>query len=165
MHTRSMRPGAACARLLLFVCAAVVAACATLEGGLEPPQVRLTGLSLVEASAASQRFELALEVQNPNPIPFPVEELAVSVRLGGAGLLDGRSSAPFVLPAREAATVRIEVESDIVSSVSRLLSLAQGPNSALAYELNGRVTPARGLRAQIPFSTRGEVPLAVPALR
>ena len=168
MHTRFLRHRESCgrgARLLLVACAALAAGCATLQNALEPPQVRLVGLTLVEASAANQRFELALDVRNPHPIPFPGEELAVSVRLGGAGLLDGRSLEPFVLPAREAETVRIEVESDIVSSLSRLLSLAQGPNSALAYELNGRVTPSRRLSGPIPFSTRGEVPLAVPGSR
>lgn len=149
----------------IVLLAAMLGGCASMQGALAPPAVRLVGLTLLEASAASQRFELVLDVQNPNPVPFPIEELGLSVRLGGAGVLDGRSAAPFLLPARGSETVRIAVESDIVSSVSRLLALAQGPDARLAYELNGRVTPSRRLSGPIPFNTRGEVPLAVRPTR
>ncbi len=143
----------------------LLAGCAAVQGALAPPEVRLAQLTLLDASAARQRFELLLEVENPNPIPFPIEALGLSVRLGGAGVLDGQTTEPFVLPPRGSESVRVEVTSDIVSSVSRLLALAQGAERTLAYELNGRVTPSRRLSGPIPFGTRGDVPLRVPSGR
>lgn len=159
--TRSVSLGAA----MLLTAALVAAGCASVQGGVQTPAVRLTGLRLLEAGVASQRFELALDVANPNPIPLPIEDLSVSVRLGGAGVLDGRSAAPVVLPAEGTTTLRVEVTSDIVSSVSRLLALATGPDNELAYELNGRLTPSRRLSGPLPFGARGRVPLSLPTAR
>lgn len=151
---------AVCVTLLLVL---GLASCAAAPRTLEAPTVELVGLSLVSASAESQRFRVSLRVANGNPIALPVERVSFSVRVGGGGVMSGRSTEPFTLAAGGSETVQLEVTTNLVSSVSRLLSLLQGPNDAIGYDLNGLVTLSRGLNPTFPFSARGEIPLSMPA--
>lgn len=148
---------------VLAIAAAWLAGCASVTQSVEAPQVRLASLTLREASVAAQRFEVGLLVHNPNAVPIPVEQLRFSVRLGGGGILDGRSVEPFTLPAGGSETVHIDVGSDLVSSLSRLLALVQGPGSTISYDLDGFVELSRGLRRTLPINYRGEIPLSMPA--
>jgi LEA14-like dessication related protein len=137
-----------------------IAGCSSLPRVLTPPDVQLTSLALIRASADRQDFRLALRIVNPNPVPIPVEQLRFSVRLGGEGLLAGTSSNRMLLPARGEETLRLEVSTDLVSSIRRLLALAQGPEDHLAYELDGALVLDPRHRRTLPFRTRGQVPLS-----
>jgi LEA14-like dessication related protein len=139
---------------------AVVAACGSLPGALAPPVVELTGLSLLRAGSDRQDFRVTLRVANPNPIPIPVEDLRFNIRLGGEGLLAGGTSSRMTLPARGEETLRLEVSTDLMSSIRRLLALAQGPDDSLSYELDGYIALDPRQRRTLPFRTRGEVPLS-----
>jgi LEA14-like dessication related protein len=143
----------------VLAAAALVAACSSLPRALAPPAVELTGLSLLRATSDRQDFRVTLRIANPNPIPIPVEDLRFNIRLGGEGLLAGGTSSRMTLPARGEETLRLEVSTDLVSSIRRLLSLAQGPDDALSYELDGYIALDRRHRRTLPFRTRGEVPL------
>lgn len=150
-------------RWLLIACllAGVTVACSSLARSIVAPEVRLQSLALLEASADRQRFAVRLRIDNPNPLPIPVVGLEFNVRLGGDGLLRGRSAAPFTVPAGGSEIVIVEVDADFVSSVSRLLALVQGPTSALAYEATGVLSLNRPFRSPLAFSARGEVPLSM----
>jgi len=139
------------------------AACIQMPRELLPPDVQLVGLSLLGASADSQRFRVDLAVTNPNDVTIPIERLSFSVRLAGSGVMSGRSLEPFELASGESTTLELEVTTNLVSSVSRLLALLQGPSDSIQYDLDGLVTLSRGLRPTIPFARRGEVPLTLPA--
>lgn len=142
---------------------AVISACVATPRALVAPEVQLVGLSLLDASADSQRFRVDLAVSNPNEVTLPVERLSFSVRLAGSGVMNGRSLSPFELASGESTTLELEVTTNLVSSVSRLLALLQGPADAIQYDLDGLVTLSRGLNPTFPFSRRGEVPLSLPA--
>ncbi len=148
----------------LIVCIGLApAACLQTPRELLPPDVQLVGLSLLGASADSQRFRVDLAVTNPNDVTIPIERLSFSVRLAGSGVMSGRSLAPFELASGESTTLQLEVTTNLVSSVSRLLALLQGPADSIQYDLDGLVTLSRGLKPTIPFNRRGEVPLTLPA--
>lgn len=139
-----------------------VAGCSSLPRQLAPPQVQLTELRLLQASFDGQRFAVSLVVDNPNPVPIPVRSLEFDVRLAGEGLLDGQSFSPFTLPARGRSSVDVEVFSNLVSSVSRLLTYVQGPANGLEYEVYGEIALDVRLREPIGFYGRGVVPLVLP---
>jgi LEA14-like dessication related protein len=144
---------------------ALLVGCSGLPRTLETPSVRLLSLSLLDASSSSQRFGVRLLVENPNAFALPIENFDFEVRLAGEGLLIGRSIAEFTLPANGQEIVTAEITSDLVSSVSRLFALLQGPAGALAYELTGDLVLAGSLRPPLNFSSRGEAPLSTPGLR
>jgi LEA14-like dessication related protein len=141
----------------------LLSACVSAPRALVAPEVQLVGLSLLGVSADSQRFRVDLSVTNPNEVTIPVERLSFSVRLAGSGVMNGRSLAPFELASGASTTLQLEVTTNLVSSLSRLLSLLQGPSDAIPYDLDGLVTLSRGLNPTFPFSRRGEVPLSLPA--
>jgi LEA14-like dessication related protein len=116
-------------------------------------------VSLLESSFEGQRFDVRLQLANPNAAALPVRQLDFDVRLGGEGILVGRYQVPFTLPPQGIETVQLEIFSDTVSSVSRLMSMAQGPENALNYEIQGEITLDAGLREPVVFYSRGRVPL------
>ena len=137
-------------------------ACSATSRSIQPPRVELVGLSVLQPS---QRFRVSLLLTNPNAEPVPIEELRFSVRLAGEGRLTGNSSGPLIVPAQGEETLRVEVEGDMISSVSRLISLVQGPRGTLQYEIVGDMTTDRRSRNSFPFDSSGQVPLSTTADR
>jgi LEA14-like dessication related protein len=148
-------------RGLAILLAVAIAGCQSMAQPIETPVVRLLSLSLVGASLSEQRFGVRLLVENPNAVPIPVDNFDFEVRLGGAGILSGRSLAGFTLPAGGQEIVTAEVSSDLVASVSRLFALVQGPDDGLVYELTGRLNLRGAFRPPLNFYARGEVPLSM----
>jgi LEA14-like dessication related protein len=149
--------------LPLSVALILLTGCAALQDAITPPEVELSELAIVGVALDRQDFRVGLLIDNPNPLPLPLEQVSFDIRLAGEGVLRGRSTEPMTLPARGQETLRLDVSSDLVSSVRRLLALAQGPTDALPYELTGEIALDRPLRRTLPFRTSGEVPLTVPA--
>jgi LEA14-like dessication related protein len=152
--TAGWRPG-------VFLGASLLAlfACSSVPRSVAAPEVQLVSLSLLESTADGQRFRVSLLLDNPNDVALPIRSVRFNARLGGEGILSGESLAPLELPARGRETLRLEVQTDLVSSVSRLLAVVQGPDDGLAYELNGRLMLAGRPERALPFSTCGTVPL------
>jgi len=118
-------------------------------------------LRIVQAGFDGQRFAVRLDLFNPNAVSIPVRFVEFDVRLGGEGLLDGRSVAPFTLPAGGTESIEVEIFSNLVSSATRLLAVVQGPTNTLEYEVQGRLTLDVAMREPLGFYHRGQVPLTV----
>jgi LEA14-like dessication related protein len=140
----------------------LVQACSSLPRQLASPRVEIVELQLLQTGFDGQRFAVRLMLENPNAIAIPVRLLEFDIRLGGEGLLEGASSAPFLLPANGSQAVEVEIFSNLVSSATRLLALVQGPGNALEYEIQGRLTLDVSFRDPIGFYQRGQVPLIIP---
>jgi LEA14-like dessication related protein len=152
--------------VLIFVVLLSVAqlGCSSAGNDLAVPIITVENLESLPPSAGQQRFRVTLGIDNPNTEPLPITSLQFTLRLADQGILDGRI-APVTIPALDRESVALEVGSEIISSVSRLRSFTQGPNNALPYELFGRLTLGRSQIAPIPFTHRGEVPLATDGER
>jgi LEA14-like dessication related protein len=149
------------ARVALVVGVVLLASCSAIPRTVETPTVRLLSLNLLEAGMSQQRFGLRLLVANPNAVALSIEGLGFEVRLAGEGILRGRSTAAFTLPASGQEIVAAEVTSDLVASVSRLIALLQGPADTLAYELTGELILPGSFRPPLHFHSRGEAPLTI----
>lgn len=147
------------ARRALVLACALIGACAATPPSIQTPRVEVVGLTALSSSAESQRFSVNLLLDNPNVEPLVIEEVTFMLRLASEGRLNGRSG-PVTVPALDRQTVRVEVESDIVSSLSRLFAVVQGRENTLPYELAGNVRLDRRFQSTLPFTFRGEVPLA-----
>ena len=157
-----MKRYADCRWLGLSVLATLGVACAGAVKDYQAPRVELIGVTVLQGSGTSQRFRADLSVRNPNAEPLPIAELRFSVRLAGEGLLTGELPAPIVVAAQEEQTLRIDVDSELVSSLSRLLAV-QGQQSTLPYEIVGNVILNRRLRDAYPIAGSGQVPLSMSA--
>jgi len=146
----------------VLVLASLLAACVAAPRTLEAPEVDLVGLALLDGSADAQRFRIGLRVTNPNDVRVSVQRLSFNVRLAGGGVMSGQAPGLLALEPGEVREIEVDVRTSLVSSVSRLLSLVQGPAATVPYDLDGLVTLSRGIQPTRPFTARGEVPLAIP---
>ncbi len=154
----------AVSRLILALGVVALLGCAS-AGGVVAPRITLQNLEALAPSAGQQRFRAGLIIDNPNTEPILVQNLEFTLRLADQGILDGAYAVPLTVQALDRQTITLELESDIISSLSRLLSFVQGPENALPYELLGRVTLDRKRSEPIAFGTRGQVPLAMSGER
>jgi hypothetical protein len=138
--------------------------CSSAGSDFVAPRIAVESLVALAPSAGQQRFRVGLEIDNPNPEPLQIVDLTFALRLADQGILDGRV-APTTIAALDRQTIMLDVGSEIMSSLSRLRSFAEGPDNALPYELSGRLTLDRALSNPIPFAHRGQVPLSADGER
>jgi LEA14-like dessication related protein len=152
-------------RTAILVAAAVLGIAATggalAQRGLTVPRITVQSLEPLPASAGQQRFRVNLLIDNSNTEPLKIRDIEFKLRLADEGIVDGRTGAPMTIEALDRTTVTLELGSEIVSSLSRLLSFVQGPENALPYEIYGSVHLDRRLREPLQFNTRGQVPLVM----
>jgi hypothetical protein len=132
---------------------------------IQPPGVAVVSLAVLPGAGGKQRFRVGLEIDNQNTEPLALAGLKFTMRLAGEGVIDGRSAGAFTVAALDRATVEVDVESEIVSSVSRLMSYVQGPSNSLPYEIFGTLYLNRRMNNALTFSRSGEVPLTTTATR
>lgn len=134
---------------------------ATAQRGTIPPRVTVESLVALPQSAGPQAFRVSVVIDNIGTEPLKIRELEFKLRLADQGILDGLSQVPLTIEGLDRQTVTLDLRSDILSSVSRLLSFVRGPGNALPYEIYGTLKPDRRLREPIVFTATGEVPLVV----
>ena len=127
---------------------------------LVPPRITVQTLAALPSSSP-QRFRVTLSIDNPNTEPVTVKAIEFKLKLASEGIVDGNSYGLLVVGALEQQSVTLELKSDIVSSLSRLQAFTRGPSHTLAYEIYGTVTLDRRpkVKAEVPFSASGDVPL------
>ena len=140
--------------------------CASAQRGSNvPPRITVQSLEPLPSGAGRQRFRVSLLIDNPNTEPLPIRGFEFKLRLADEGIVDGSSTTPLTVEALDQQTVTLELGSEIVSSVSRLLAFVQGPENTLPYEIYGTVTLDRRLRDPLRFSGSGQVPLLMTGAR
>jgi hypothetical protein len=138
--------------------------CAAAPAAVTAPQIRVVNLRPLGATARGQRFQVDLYIDNNDPEPIAIKEIRFTLRLAGEGLLSGKSQ-PVTVPALSQQIVQVQLESDTISSLSRLQGVVQGPANALPYEIFGNVILDRRFQNQLPFTATGEVPFSMPSER
>ena len=131
------------------------------QRGLVPPLVTVTSLEALPSPGGETRFLVTLFFDNMGTEPIKVKSIEFKLRLANQGILDGKAGG-MVLEALHQQTLIVEVRSEIISSVSRLMSFAEGPDNTLAYELFGKLTMERGRLDPLQFGGEGRAPLVLP---
>ncbi|HET7130849.1 MAG TPA: LEA type 2 family protein [Gammaproteobacteria bacterium] len=158
------RTGRRAALRALGATALTLLGCTMGGAAVTPPRITVVNLRALGATARGQRFEVELFIDNYDPEPIAIKEIRFTLRLAGEGLLSGKSQ-PVTVPALTQQTVGVQLESDTISSLSRLQGVVQGPANALPYEIFGNVILDRRMQNQLPFKATGEVPLSISAER
>jgi len=146
------------------VLALALLGCAAAPAAVTTPLIRVLNLRALGATAKGQRFQVDLYIDNNDLEPIAIKEIRFTLRIAGEGLLSGKSQ-PVTVPALSQQTVQVQLESDTISSVSRLQGVVQGPANALPYEIFGNVILDRTFQNQLPFTATGEVPLSMSSER
>ena len=151
-------------RIVAAFIAAVLLGTAPIASALAQPQatglrVALLKLEPLEASGRGQWFRATLLVDNMNTEPLKIRNIEFKLRLADQGIVDGNTGG-FTIEALDQQTMTLELSSEIVSSLSRLLSFAE--DNKLPYEIFGKVTLDKRRMQPLQFSGHGQVPLVMP---
>lgn len=144
------------ARGLMLILAVVLAACSATRP-FTPPDVSLQSLRLASMGLKGQTFELRLQARNANPWSLPVRQVHYRLELAGVEVATGVSPKSFTLPADAAESFPLEVQTDLLNSVPRLISRLDG--GPVHYRISGRLDLGAWL-PDVPFSKSGDVRLA-----
>jgi len=142
--------------VLAFVSGATAASAAK-GPPLVAPRVVVQSIQAL-SSTTPQRFRVTLLIDNINTEPLVMRNLEFKLRLSNEGIIDG-ATPPMTVEALDQKQLTLELSSEIVSSLSRLLSFVEGPDNLLSYEIYGRVNLQRGLNRELAFGITGRAPL------
>jgi hypothetical protein len=134
------------------------------QPGVVPLRVTVQSLEPLSPAGTEQRFRAVIVVDNPNTEPLKLRGIEFSLRLAHQGILDGRIPA-MTVEALDRQIVSLELGSEIIASVSQLLSFVQGPENTLPYEIVCKVTFQRGRIDPVNVVAEGQVPLVMTDAR
>jgi len=154
-------------RIVAAFIAAVLLGTAPIASALAQPQatglrVALLKLEPLEASGRGQWFRATLLIDNMNTEPLKIRNIEFKLSLADQGIVDGNTGG-FTIEALDQQTMTLELSSEIISSLSRLLSFAE--DNKLPYEIYGKVTLDRRRMQPLQFSAHGQVPLVMSGER
>ena len=127
---------------------------------LNPPEVTLRSVSLGAMGFSRQTFLLGFNVRNPNAFALPIKHVSYGVKLNEQPFARGETVADFDVAANAVSEFTISVELDLLRTAPQLLyTVRDGVNSALSYELNGKLGIDLPLVDPVAFRSSGEIRL------
>lgn len=142
----------------LLLAVGLLAGCAGLGTKLESPKVSILGVQTLTTDMFAQKFKVRLKVENPNDLELKVTGLEYQILLMGDSFAEGNSTDRFLLPAKGEAEFDMNVTTNFVSSLGRLISrVGGGKLENVDYEIVGTVYVDKGMLKKIPFQDHGQV--------
>lgn len=136
----------------------LLTSCATVESLLEPPKLSLTNIEILEANGFSIRLALDINVQNPNPVPLPINGLSYSLMLNGNEFLSGVASDLEGVGAFSETQVRLEAGTNLLGLMGLASEILSGQTDQYEYRLDAKIGLS-GFSRSIEVSETGIVPI------
>jgi LEA14-like dessication related protein len=141
-----------------------ITGCAALGKRLEPPQVNLAGLRLIDVSAFEMAFEVDLRVFNRNIETLMIQGVDCTLDLNGRRFAQGVADPRKEIPAYGSDTVTVKVYASLLEMVGmarKLIAAAQDqvPDEKWTYAVQGNLRMGSGLLGKIPFDAAGVIDL------
>ena len=116
----------------------------------EPPEVLVTNVTPLEATAFEQRLQVDLRIRNPNDFDLLVTGIDFTLNLNGKRLARGLSNKDVTVPRLSDAVVSVQTSASTFDMVRQLLSLSQKQD--LSYDITGLLYLKDG---RLPFDNSG----------
>ena len=145
--------------LLAGLMVSLLAGCATLGGGLEPPVVTVVGLQPLPGQGLALRFNVTLDIQNRNNQALSIRGLDFDLEVDGRRFASGVSAMNINLSPLGQTTAEVAVTVNGLAVARQLFDWLQTPPDSLRYEISGHLHLNQGLRRRLAFSQDGEVSL------
>lgn len=148
------------ARLFVLITALssalVLGACATPQS-VEPPQVMLQDVRLLEARGLVQMVRVDLLVSNPNDFDIPLTRVDFGLTVNGIDFAQGMSSESVTVPRRGRATVPVEATVSMLAVLRQLQAIQK--RGRLDYQLSGTAFLGHALLPKVTFTREGALSL------
>ena len=133
-----------------FLAVFLLAGCTTWLMKGEPPEVLVTNVTPLEASAFEQRLQVDLRIRNPNDVELAVTGIDFRLDLNGNRLARGLGNKEFVVPRLSDAVTSVETSTSTLQVVRQLLSFSG--DQSLTYHVTGVLHTKNG---RLPFDNSG----------
>lgn len=121
--------------LMLFL-----VACASLSANYEKPQVNVTSFALAPTSSGlAPRFNIGLQVINPNRTALPLDGMSYSVEVEGNRILSGAEPNLPRIEGYSSVDIVIQASPDLLGSARLLNQLLAGQRDELNYLFKARL--------------------------
>jgi len=137
--------------------AVLLSACALSH--LQAPAITLVSVELTDLQIQEQHFKVRLHAQNPNDRALPIKSVSCTLKIEGVEVGQGKSAAPFSIPAHGNTDVDLLVTTNFATSVPNLLRLVLQRGGLPEYHVSGWVNPDIALLPPIPFARSGQIAL------
>tara|TARA_R110002050_G_scaffold269917_2_gene412645 strand:+ start:193116 stop:193547 length:432 start_codon:yes stop_codon:yes gene_type:complete len=118
----------------------LLVACAGLTPNYEKPQVNVTSFTLApDSSGLSPRFNIGLQVINPNRSALPLVGMSYSVEVEGNRILNGAEPNLPRIEGYSSADIIIQASPDLFGSARFLNQLLSGQRDELNYLFKARL--------------------------
>ena len=116
----------------------------------EPPEVLVTNITPLEATAFEQRLQIDVRVRNPNDYDLQVTGVDFRLDLNGKRLARGVSNQEFTVPRLSDSVVSVQTSTSMLDIARQVLAFRQA--DAVTYGISGRFFLASG---RLPFENSG----------
>ena len=138
------------ARYLACFLLVAMAGCASWFMKGEPPEVLVTNVTPLEATAFEQRLQVDLRIRNPNDFDLLVTGIDFTLSLNGKRLARGLGSKDITVPRLSDAIVSVQTSTSTFDVVGQLLSFSRTQD--LSYDITGLLHFKDG---RLPFDNSG----------
>ncbi|QDO99940.1 LEA type 2 family protein [Thalassotalea sp. PS06] len=139
---------------LISLCAVLLSGCAGLGFNVEEPEIDVVGVRMLPVKGLSPKFEITLEVFNPNDFELNFSKVSYEFVVNGASLFTGNRYQVPPLEPFSTQTITLKGKASLLNSLKVLKQFADQPNKAVDYEFNARLEFAN-LLPDIPINKTG----------
>ncbi len=129
---------------------AILPGCASWLMKGEPPEVLVSNVTPLEASAFEQRLQVDLRIRNPNDFDLAVTGIDFRLDLNGNRLARGLGNKELIVPRLSDAVTSVETSTSTLQVVRQLLSFSG--DQSLTYHVTGVLHTKDG---RLPFDNSG----------
>ncbi len=127
-------------RITVLLLMTFLVACAGLSPNYEKPQVNVTSFTLApDSSGIAPRFNIGLQVINPNRTALPLDGMSYSVEVEGNKILSGAEPNLPRIEGYSSADIVIQASADLLGSARLLNQLLSGQRNQLNYLFKARL--------------------------
>jgi LEA14-like dessication related protein len=116
----------------------------------EPPEVLVTNITPLEATAFEQRLQVDLRIRNPNDFDLHMTGIDFKLDLNGKRLARGLGNKELTIPRLNDAVVSVQTSASTFDIVRQVLGLSQ--KQEFVYEISGVL---HGTGGNLPFESSG----------
>jgi len=146
-------------RALLLLIISLASGCAGQISEYEDPKVSVTSVKSLSGEGRGPRFEIGLNIKNPNRSALKLSGLSYSLHLEGHEVLSGVSNQLPVIEPYGEEDITIQASVDLLSSIRLVVDLMNKKRDKLSYALKAKLDPG-GLRPNIHVTREGEIALS-----
>ena len=135
-----------------ILAAVALAGCATWFTKGEPPEVQVTNIIPLDATAFEQRMKVDLRISNPNDFDLHVTGMDFKLDVNGKRLARGLSNKELTVPRLATAVTAVETSTSTLDLIRQAFGMTQKQD--FAYTITGVLHLRDG---KLPFDTSGTV--------